>query len=91
MYKKFMKDFCGLDMTDEMCKMDIESHPIFTLEEQIKLMSGSPSVVETWELGVLDFFTSQGKLKKEDAAKVVGADGKLNFITDKYLKLAIAK
>ena len=48
-------------------------------------------MVETWELGVLDFFTSQGKLKKEDAAKVVGADGKLNFITDKYLKLAIAK
>jgi len=48
-------------------------------------------VVEAWELGVLDFFTSQGKLKKEDAAKVVGADGKLNFITDKYLKLAVAK
>jgi NitT/TauT family transport system substrate-binding protein/sulfonate transport system substrate-binding protein len=91
MYKKFMKDFCGLEMTDAMCKMDLESHPVFTLEEQIKMMNGSPSVVEAWELGVLDFFTSQGKLKKEDAAKVVGADGKLNFITDKYLKLAIAK
>ena len=69
MYKKFMKDFCGLEMTDAMCKMDLESHPVFTLEEQIKMMNGSPSVVEAWELGVLDFFTSQGKLRREDAGE----------------------
>ncbi|MBI5581562.1 MAG: ABC transporter substrate-binding protein [Deltaproteobacteria bacterium] len=91
MYKKFMKDFCGLEMTDEMCKMDLESHPVFNLQEQIKMFSGKPSVPEAWELGVLDFFTSQGKLKKEDAAKVMGADGRLNFITDKYLKMAAEK
>lgn len=88
-YKRFMKDYCGLDMSEEMCKMDLESHPVFDVQEQIKMMDNSkgPSVVETWEQGVLNFFTSQGKLKKEDAAKVVGADGKLNFITDKYLKM----
>ena len=88
-YKKFMKDYCGLDMSEDMCKMDLDSHPVFDVQEQIKMMDNSkgPSVVETWEQGVLDFFTAQGKLKKEDAAKVVGADGKLNFITDKYLKL----
>jgi len=85
-YKKFMKDYCGLEFTDEQCKMDLESHPVFNLQEQLKLFSGSPSVVESWELGVLDFFTSQGKLKKEDADKVL-KDGKLNFITDKYLKM----
>lgn len=88
-YKKFMKDYCGLEMTDEMCKMDLECHPIFDVTEQIQMMDGSKgnSVVEAWELGVLDFFTAQGKLKKEDASKVVGPDGKLNFITDKYLKM----
>ena len=48
--------------------------------------SKGPSVVDVWELGVRDFFTEQGKFKPEDAAKVVGPDGKLNFITDKYLK-----
>jgi NitT/TauT family transport system substrate-binding protein/sulfonate transport system substrate-binding protein len=87
-YKQFMKDYCGLEMSDAMCKMDIEKHPVFTAAEQIKMMDGSkgPSVVETWEKGVLEFFTSQGKLKPEDAAKVVGPDGKLNFITDAYLK-----
>lgn len=92
-YKRFMKDFCGLEMSDAMCKMDLEKHPIFTAAEQVKMMDSSkgPSVVEQWELGVLDFFTSQGKLKKEDAAKVVGPDGKLNFITDKYLKMIVAK
>lgn len=88
-YQKFMKDYCGLDMTPEMCKLDLEKHPVYNVQEQIALMDGSKgtSVVEGWEKGVLDFFTSQGKLKKEDAAKVVGADGKLNFITDKYLKM----
>jgi NitT/TauT family transport system substrate-binding protein/sulfonate transport system substrate-binding protein len=92
-YKKFMKDYCGLDMNDEMCKMDIERHPIFTAAEQIKMMDGSngPSVVEKWELGVLDFFTSQGKFKKEDADKVVGPDGRLNFITDKHIKEMVSK
>jgi NitT/TauT family transport system substrate-binding protein/sulfonate transport system substrate-binding protein len=90
-YKKFMKDYCGLEMTDAMCKMDIEKHPIFTVAEQIKMMDSSkgPSVVDVWELGVRDFFTEQGKFKPEDAAKVVGPDGKLNFITDKYLKALV--
>jgi NitT/TauT family transport system substrate-binding protein/sulfonate transport system substrate-binding protein len=83
-YKKFMKDYCGLEMTDAMCKMDIERHPIFTAAEQLKMFENG--TVETWEKGVLDFFLAQGKFKKEDGEKVVGADGKLNFITDKYLK-----
>ncbi|MCE5333315.1 MAG: ABC transporter substrate-binding protein [Desulfobacteraceae bacterium] len=90
-YKRFMKDFCGLDMNEAMCKMDLEKHPIFTAAEQIKMMDGSkgPSVVETWELGVLEFFTAQKKLKEEDAKKVVTPDGRLNFITDQYLKMIV--
>jgi NitT/TauT family transport system substrate-binding protein/sulfonate transport system substrate-binding protein len=85
-YKEFMKDYCGLELTDEMCKMDLEGHPVFTLQEQIEMMSGSPSVLERWELGVLDFFTAKGKLKKEYTDKVL-KDGKLNFITDEYLRM----
>jgi ABC-type nitrate/sulfonate/bicarbonate transport system substrate-binding protein len=83
-YKKFMKDWAGLDMTDEMCKMDIEMHPVFNLAEQLKMFTDG--VPGTWEMGVLNFFTEQGKLKKEDADKVM-ADGKINFVTDKYLKM----
>ena len=88
-YKRFMQDYCGLEMSDSMCRMDIENHPVYNLEEQLKIFSTSSgtSTIETWQKGILEFFTSQGKLKKEDAAKVQGPDGKLNFITDKYLKL----
>ncbi|MCE5243492.1 MAG: ABC transporter substrate-binding protein [Syntrophobacteraceae bacterium] len=87
-YKKFMKDWCGLDMNEEMCKMDIEMHPVFNLEEQLKMFDNSKgmNVPETWEMGVLNFFTEQGKLKKEDVDKVV-KDGKPTFVTDKYLKM----
>ena len=91
-YKQFMIDYCGLEMSDAMCKLDIEYHPIFNLQEQLRMFDNSkgPSVVEQYQMGVLDFFSSQGKLKKEDVAKVVGPNGVPNFITDKYLKL-IAK
>jgi NitT/TauT family transport system substrate-binding protein/sulfonate transport system substrate-binding protein len=81
-YKKFMKDWGGLDMTDEMCKMDIEMHPLFNQAEQVKMFAdGVPS---DWEMGVLNFFVEQGKLKKEDADKVL-TNGKINFVNDKYL------
>ncbi|MCE5243869.1 MAG: ABC transporter substrate-binding protein [Desulfobacteraceae bacterium] len=92
-YKRFMQDYCGLEMSDAMCKLDIESHPVFSIDEQLKMFDNSngPSVIEKWQMGVLDFFTSQGKLKKEDVAKVVDAKGVPNFVTDKYLKMAKKK
>ncbi|MCE5335586.1 MAG: ABC transporter substrate-binding protein [Desulfobacteraceae bacterium] len=83
-YMKFMKDWCGLDMNAEMCKQDIIMHPVFTLQEQLKMFSDG--VPEKWEKDVLSFFTEQGRLKKEDADKVL-KDGKLNFINDKYIKM----
>ncbi len=87
LYQKFMKDWGGLDMSAEMCKQDIEMHPVFTLAEQVKMFNDN--IPEKWEQGVLSFFTEQGRLKKEDADKVL-KDGKLTFITDKYIKM-IAK
>ncbi|MCE5334240.1 MAG: ABC transporter substrate-binding protein [Desulfobacteraceae bacterium] len=88
-YQKFMLDFCGLEMSESMCKMDIENHPVFDLREQLKVFDASKgaSTVEGWQKGILEFFTAQKKLKEEDANKVVGPDGRLNFITDKYLKM----
>lgn len=85
-YKEFMKDFGGLELTDEMCRVDLENHPVFSLRDQLQMMSGSPSVVEAWELGILEFLTGQGKLKEEDSDRIF-KDGRLNFITDRYLKM----
>jgi hypothetical protein len=79
-----MKDWCGLDMTDEMCKMDLEMHPVFNQAEQLKMFADG--VPGAWEMGVLNFFTEQGKLKKEDADKVL-KDGKISFVNDKFLQM----
>jgi ABC-type nitrate/sulfonate/bicarbonate transport system substrate-binding protein len=84
-YKRFYKDWAGLEMTDEMAKLDIQMHPVFTYDEQLKLFDASkgPSTVEQWQLAILDFFTAQGKFKPEEKEKVL----KVKYITDKFLKL----
>ena len=84
-YKAFMKDWAAIDMTLEDAKMDIESHPVFTLEEQLKLFDNSKgnSEVYQWMNGVAAFFTEQGRFKPEERDKVM----KSPFINDKFLKM----
>ncbi len=84
-YKKFYKDWAGLEMTDEMAKMDILMHPVFTYDEQLKLFDNTkgPSTVDQWQLAIVDFFTAQGRFKPEEKEKVL----KINYITDKFLKM----
>ncbi len=84
-YKRFYKEWAGLEMTDEMAKMDLVMHPVFTYEEQIKLFDTAKgkSQVEQWQGAILDFFTEQGRFKPEEKEKV----SKTPYITDKFLKL----
>jgi len=83
-YKRFYKEWAGLDMTDKMAEMDLTMHPVFNLEEQLKLFDASkgPSQVDQWQRAILDFFTAQGRFKPEEKEKVL----KSNYITDKFLK-----
>ena len=84
-YKKFYKDWAGMEMTDEMAKKDLEMHPVFTLAEQLKLFDSSSgdSTVQKWENGILNFFTDQGRFKPDERDKVL----KTNYVTDKFLKM----
>jgi ABC-type nitrate/sulfonate/bicarbonate transport system substrate-binding protein len=84
-YRRFLKEWAGMDITDEMARKDIEMHPVFTYEEQLKLFDNSkgPSQVERWETAIADFFTEQGKFKPAEKEKVL----KTPYITDKYLKM----
>ena len=84
-YKAFLKDWAGMDMTLEDAKLDLEKHPVFTLEEQLKLMDGSkgPSTVHNWMEGIAGFFTEQGRFKAEERDKVM----KSGFINDKFIKM----
>lgn len=84
-YKRFYKEWAGLEMTDEMAKMDLVMHPVFTYDEQLKLFDTAKgkSQVEEWQGAILDFFTEQGRFKPEEKEKV----SKTPYITDKFLKL----
>jgi NitT/TauT family transport system substrate-binding protein/sulfonate transport system substrate-binding protein len=72
-------------MSDEFSKMDLMMHPVFGLEEQIKMFDSSagPSQVQKWQSSILEFFTAQGRFKPEEKEKVA----KSNYITDKFLKM----
>jgi len=85
MYQKFMKDWGGMDMNPDMCKADIIEHPIWTLEEQLKLFDASKgeSTAASWQRMIAEFFTSQGRFKPEELQKV----NKMGYVTDKFLKM----
>lgn len=85
MYKKFYTEWAGMEMDDEMAKMDLNMHPVFGLEDQLKLMDNSkgPSIAETWQIEITKFFTEQGKIKPEERDKVL----KSSYVTDKFLKM----
>ena len=69
----------------EDAKLDIENHPVFTLEEQLKMFDSSQgnSEVYQWMDGIATFFTEQGKFKPEEKEKVMQSP----FINDKFLKM----
>jgi len=84
-YKKFLKTWAGMDMTDDQIKMDIQMHPVFTLDEQIKMFDASkgPSQIQKWQADLVKFFTSLGRLKAEEGEKLQAG----SYINDKFLKM----
>lgn len=84
-YRKFLKDWAGMDMTKEDVILDIEKHPVFDLKQQLAMFDSSKgkSEVDNWMVGIANFFTEQGRFKPEESEKAL----KSGFVTDKFLKL----
>lgn len=84
-YQKFLKEWCGMDMTPDMVKMDIELHPMYDLKQQLEIFDSSkgPSKAQQYMQGIADFFTENGRFKPDERDKVM----KSPFITDKFLKM----
>ncbi len=85
-YKRFYKEWAGLEMTDEMAKKDFEMHPIFTYGEQLKMFkkpAKGDSMAETWQRAITESFTAMGRFKPEERDKAL----KTPYITDKFLKM----
>ncbi|MEW6263077.1 MAG: ABC transporter substrate-binding protein [Thermodesulfobacteriota bacterium] len=85
LYQKFMKDWGGMEMNEAMCKLDIDNHPVWTLEENLKLFDSSKgeSTAAKWQRLIAEFFTTQGRFKPDEFEKV----NKMGYVTDKFLKM----
>ena len=84
-YCRFFQEFVGKSFTPEMAALDIKTHPVFNLEEQLALFDGSKgqSKAAKWMADIAEFFASVGRITP-DELKVV-KDG--SYATDKFLKL----
>jgi NitT/TauT family transport system substrate-binding protein/sulfonate transport system substrate-binding protein len=86
-YQKFLKDWGGMDMTLEMCKMDFttDANPVWDLQEQLKLLDSSKgeSTAQRWQYLIAEFFTANGRFTPDEFAEV----SKKTYATDKFLKM----
>lgn len=85
LFQRMYKDWAGMEYTFEQAKKDIEMHPVFKYEQQLKLHDASKgeSEAQRWERLIAEFLHANGRLKDEELAKVRGGQ----WITDKFLKM----
>lgn len=68
-YVRFHKEWTGKDISLEMATLDLRSHKVFTLDEQIAMMAPNGSVQKI--LGeIVDFSISQGSFTPEQIDKM---------------------
>ncbi|AVD71849.1 ABC transporter substrate-binding protein [Desulfobulbus oralis] len=84
-YKRFFLEFTGKEYSDDLALKDLQTHPVFNLEEQKALFDDSKgqSTAQRWQGELAKFFTGVGKLTQEECDKV--GDGK--YANGKYLNL----
>lgn len=85
LFRKMYKEWAGMEYTEQAAKKDIEMHPVWKLEEQLKIFDTSKgeSQVQRWERLLAEFLHANGRLKAEELAKVK----KMDWVTDKFLKM----
>jgi NitT/TauT family transport system substrate-binding protein/sulfonate transport system substrate-binding protein len=86
LFQRMYQEWAGMEYSYEQAKKDIEMHPVWTLDEQLKLFdtSNGESTVQRWERTIAELLLySNGRITKEELDKVSKGD----WITDKYLKM----
>ena len=83
-YQRFFLEWAGKNYSAEMALKDLQTHPVFNLEQQLKLFDASkgPSTAQTWQAEIATFFAKVGRITQEDLKKV----GSGSYATDKFLK-----
>ena len=84
-YQRFYLEFVGKPYNRNQALMDLKTHPVYSLDEQLAIFDDSkgPSQAQLHQQDVAAFFSKVGRISPEEAAKV--QDG--TYATGKYLKL----
>ena len=85
LFQRMYQEWAGMEYTSENAKKDIEMHPVWKYEEQLKLFDASKgeSEAQRWERLIAEFLFNNGRLKQAEFDKVKKGE----WITDKFLKL----
>ncbi len=85
LHRQYMNEFCGIRMTKEESKGDLELHPRWTYEESLAVMTKEPggrSKAEQWQDQIAAFFVGIDRFSKEEVAKLQNPD----VVTDKFMR-----
>ncbi len=86
LFQRMYQEWAGMEYSYADAKKDIEMHPVWKLEEQLKLFdtSNGESRVQKYERQIADLLLhANGRITDEELKKVSKGD----WITDKYLKM----
>ncbi|MEW5722790.1 MAG: ABC transporter substrate-binding protein [Thermodesulfobacteriota bacterium] len=85
LFQRMYKEWAGMEYTYEQAKKDIEMHPVWKIEEQLKLFDTSKGESEAarWERLIAEWLHANGRLKDDELKKVSQGD----WVTDKFLKM----
>lgn len=83
-YQRFFQQWAGKEYSAELALLDLKSHPVFNINEQLVIFDPSKGLSEAqvWQKDIAEFFTSLGRLTPEEYEKVKNA----GYVTDKFLK-----
>lgn len=84
-YRRFFLEWIGKEFTVEMSALDLSTHPVFNIDEQIALFDTSKgqSTAGRWMDQLSIFFAKIGRITPAELKKVEGS----TYCTDKFLKM----
>lgn len=84
-YLRFYVDWEGTDYSTDLAELDPKSHPVYNLQQQLQMFDASegPSLAQSWQGELAQFFASTGRISQDDLKKIESG----SHVTDKFLKL----
>lgn len=85
LYRRFFLEWAGQQYTPEVALKDIQTHPVFDYQEQLKLLDSSSGMSEArqWQQYLAGFFTKLGRLTPAEYERVKNAE----YVTDRFMKM----